>query len=247
MSGGRLEFGLGRGVSPVEAGKYGHDPADSQAMFEEALHVVHMGLRGEPIEFDGRFYHFHDVPLPLSPAQKPHPPFWYGLHTPESAERAAARGYNMVASETPELSRTSARRFREVWEATWGTSRPEPFIGLARFVVVAPTDAEAQAAAARAYPVWSENFHWLYRRAGRLPVFGERSHEFATATAGGRGVAGSPATVIRYLSAQLAGSDFNYFLGQFAFGNLTLEECRTSIDLFARDVMPALRRLKAAA
>jgi alkanesulfonate monooxygenase SsuD/methylene tetrahydromethanopterin reductase-like flavin-dependent oxidoreductase (luciferase family) len=134
-----------------------------------------------------------------------------------------------------------------VWNATWGTSAPQPFIGLNRFVVVAPTDAAAQAAAARAYPLWSENFHWLYRRAGRLPVFGERNTDWASASADGRGIAGSPATVTRYLSEQLAGSDFNYLLCQFAFGSLTPDECLTSIDLFARDVMPALRKLKAAA
>jgi len=247
MSGGRLEFGLGRGVSPVEAGMYGHDPAVSGKMFEEALQVIQMGLRGETLNFSGEFYRFRDVPLPLAPAQKPHPPLWYGLHTPDSAERAAKRGYNMVASDSPQLSQQSAHRFREVWDATHGTTRPQPFIGLARFVVVAATDALAQAAAERAYPMWSDSFHFLYRRAGRKPVFGERSNDFATAMADGRGVAGSPATVTRYLSNQLAGTDFNYMLCQFAFGNLTLDESLSSIELFASDVMPALRRAQAAA
>ena len=36
-----------------------------------------------------------------------------------------------------------------------------------------------------------------------------------------------------------AGAD--YFVGQFAFGDLTLKETLRSIELFARDVMPALR------
>jgi alkanesulfonate monooxygenase SsuD/methylene tetrahydromethanopterin reductase-like flavin-dependent oxidoreductase (luciferase family) len=247
MSGGRLEFGLGRGVSPVEAGMYGHDPAASERMFAEALQIVRMGLRGENLNFQGEFYRFNDVPLPLSPVQKPHPPLWYGLHTPESAERAAKRGYHMVASDTPEQSRLTARRFREVWDATHGMKRPRPFIGLNRFIVVAPTDAAARAAAERAYPVWSENFHWLYRRANRAPVFGERSNDFASASADGRGVAGSPATVTRYLAEQLAGSDFNYMVCQLAFGNLTVEESLTSIELFAREVMPALRQAKEAA
>jgi hypothetical protein len=33
----------------------------------------------------------------------------------------------------------------------------------------------------------------------------------------------------------------NYFVGQFAFGDLTLDETLHSIDLFAREIMPALR------
>ncbi len=37
MSGGRFEFGVGRGISPIEVGYYGIDPEKSQAMFGEAL------------------------------------------------------------------------------------------------------------------------------------------------------------------------------------------------------------------
>ena len=241
MSGGRLEFGVGRGISPVEAAIYGHDYGQAPAMMQEALQVILAGLRGGTLEFEGTHYRFHDVPLVLEPAQKPHPPLWYGLHTPESAERAAPLGYNMICSDSAEQSRATARRFREVWDATHGSARGEPWIGVNRFVVVAPTDAEAQAAAARAYPVWYHNFNWLYRRAGRSPMLGERPIDFAAACADGRGVAGSPATVVRFFTEQLAGSDFNYLVGQFAFGDLTLTEVQTSVELFARQVMPALR------
>jgi alkanesulfonate monooxygenase SsuD/methylene tetrahydromethanopterin reductase-like flavin-dependent oxidoreductase (luciferase family) len=226
---------------------YGHDPADADRMYQEALQIIQMGLRGEPLTFNGEFYHFKDVPLPLEPVQKPHPPLWYGLHTVESAERAARNGYNMVAADPIGQAQAVATRFLDVWREAHGPAAREPWIGLNRFIVVAPTDAAAQAAAERAYPVWSENFHWLYRRAGRAPVFGERSNDFASASEGGRGIAGSPATVTAYLAEQLTGSNFNYLLGQFAFGDLTLEECRTSIDLFARHVMPALREAKEAA
>lgn len=245
MSGGRLEFGLGRGISPVEAATYGHDYTKADKMLAEGLQVVLMGLRGETLEFAGEFYRFHDVPLAVEPVQKPHPPLWYGLHTPESAERAAQRGYNMVCSDESTQSRATAKRFREVWDATHGAAAPPPFIGVNRFIVVAPTDDEARAAAARAYPVWYQSFNWLYRRAGRSPVFGERPTDFASASAQGRGIAGSPATVVRYLADQLAGSEFNYLVCQFAFGDLTLAEVLTSVEQFAQHVMPALRDLKA--
>ena len=35
----------------------------------------------------------------------------------------------------------------------------------------------------------------------------------------------------------------NYVVGQFAFGDLTLDECRRSIGLFVSEVMPKLRAL----
>jgi hypothetical protein len=57
----------------------------------------------------------------------------------------------------------------------------------------------------------------------------------------GQGVAGSPATVRDYLGTQLADTGCTYMVGQFAFGDLTRDECLRSIGLFAREVMPSLR------
>ena len=59
--------------------------------------------------------------------------------------------------------------------------------------------------------------------------------------AGGQGIAGSPETVTEYLRPQLAETGCNYVVGQFAFGDLTRDECLRSIGLFANGVMPALR------
>jgi hypothetical protein len=59
----------------------------------------------------------------------------------------------------------------------------------------------------------------------------------------GKGICGSPATVAAELRKQLLTSQCNYCVGQFAFGALTFEEMKTSISLFARDVMPELRKL----
>src|SRR5215510_10452279 len=44
MSGGRLELGVGRGVSPIEVGFYGVDPAEGQRRFAESLKVIKHGL-----------------------------------------------------------------------------------------------------------------------------------------------------------------------------------------------------------
>ena len=64
---------------------------------------------------------------------------------------------------------------------------------------------------------------------------------YVDVAARGQGVAGSPATVTDFLSRQLAETRCNYVVGQFAFGDLTREECLRSIALFASHVMPALR------
>jgi len=53
------------------------------------------------------------------------------------------------------------------------------------------------------------------------------------------GVAVSPTTVRDFISAEIAATGTNYVLSWFAFGDMTLKESLTSIELFAREVMPA--------
>jgi alkanesulfonate monooxygenase SsuD/methylene tetrahydromethanopterin reductase-like flavin-dependent oxidoreductase (luciferase family) len=58
----------------------------------------------------------------------------------------------------------------------------------------------------------------------------------------GQVFAGSPASVTQWLRAQLDQTGTNYVVGQFAFGDLTPEETRHSVELFAQHVMPELRK-----
>jgi hypothetical protein len=68
-----------------------------------------------------------------------------------------------------------------------------------------------------------------------------RPPEWDALVAVGQGVAGSPNAVTEFLQSQLTETHCNYVVGQFAFGDLTRDECLRSIKLFSDEVMPALR------
>jgi hypothetical protein len=53
-------------------------------------------------------------------------------------------------------------------------------------------------------------------------------------------VAGNPETVRKFLQAQLDESAANYLVGQFAFGDLSLDESLRTVELFKKEVMPTL-------
>ena len=239
MSGGRLEMGFGRGASPIELEYYGQDPDEAQEIYAEGLELILQGLTRPVLDFKGKHFSFSGVPMELKPKQQPHPPIWYGVHAPDSAERAARRNLNVVSLDAPDETRLAMDHYR----ATWRPPQPGavmPKLGLGRFIVVAADDAEALRLARRAYPVWHDAFTHLFRLRGRGQRH-PRPADFDALAAVGQGVAGSPATVTAFLRDQLAETGCNYVVGQFAFGDLTLAECLTSIGLFAEKVMPALR------
>ncbi len=240
MSGGRLDIGFGRGSSPIELAVYGQNPEEAQRIYAEGLDLVLRGLTRKTLDFTGEFFTFTDVPMELEPLQKPHPPLWYGVHSTESAERAARRGLNIVSLDPAAPTRSFTDRFREVWREVHGEDGAVlPRIGLGRFVVVAEDDAEALRIARRAYPVWHRSFTFLFRLRGSSPRH-PRPPDFDGVMASGQGIAGSPDTVRAFLQSQLDTAGANYLVGQFAFGDISLDEALRSVGLFSEKVMPAL-------
>jgi alkanesulfonate monooxygenase SsuD/methylene tetrahydromethanopterin reductase-like flavin-dependent oxidoreductase (luciferase family) len=239
LSGGRLELGFGRGAAPIELEYYGTDPQEAQEIYAEAVELVIKGLTQKVLDFKGRRFSFSGVPMELEPLQKPHPPIWYGVHAPDSAERAARRALNVVSLDPPNETRLAMERYRTIWRQVH-VGAPLPKLGLGRFIVVAPSDAAALALARRAYQVWHASFTYLFRRHGRQQSH-PRPPTFDLLVERGQGIAGSPAAVAEFLSAQLEATGCNYVVGQFAFGDLTLQESLQSIGLFTGEVIPLLR------
>ena len=236
---GRLELGVGRGISPHELALYGMTSEAAQARFTEALSVVLSGLESPVLNFRGDFYSYQDVPLPLRPFQTPHPPLWYGALRPETAEWAAGRRMNIVIGNGP------AAEVRAVAERYWSCSAPsfgtEPKIGIMRQIVLADSDAEARASARRAYRSWRDSFTYLWRLRGDGFADSLVPSDFDSLEARGEAVAGSVDKVLSVLRKDLVETRTNYLVCRFAFGDLTIEETLRSAALFAEHVMPVLR------
>jgi alkanesulfonate monooxygenase SsuD/methylene tetrahydromethanopterin reductase-like flavin-dependent oxidoreductase (luciferase family) len=241
LSGGRLELGVGRGVSPLEIAAFGVDPAKSQAMYLEAYQVLMKALGSRSVSFQGEYFKFEDVPFILEPVQKPHPPLWYGVFNAESTEWAAKTGVNVVTNLPAEAVRAITDRYRAEWAKLGREPQRIPLMGMNRHMVIAESDREAMEIGRRAYRRWFANFTSLWRRHKvPLPKNIAYSEDFDGIVKSGQAIAGSPETVREAIARQAAQSGVNYLLARFAFGDLTLEESLHSADLFARSVIPGL-------
>jgi alkanesulfonate monooxygenase SsuD/methylene tetrahydromethanopterin reductase-like flavin-dependent oxidoreductase (luciferase family) len=76
LSGGRLEFGIGRGFVAHDYEVLGVSYRDAQARLTESLHVILEAWTGEAFTHHGAYFQFPEVEVWPRPEQRPHPPIW---------------------------------------------------------------------------------------------------------------------------------------------------------------------------
>jgi alkanesulfonate monooxygenase SsuD/methylene tetrahydromethanopterin reductase-like flavin-dependent oxidoreductase (luciferase family) len=243
LSGGRLELGVGRGVTPYELGYFGVDATGTRALFDEVLTVLLTGMTQAQLTFTGTHYQYHDVPMELRPLQQPYPPLWYPTHNPESVGYAARHGYHFVGLGPATLVRQHVDAY---WQ-TWETHRHDlgrlnghvatPKVGILRQVYVADTDVEAVATARAAYEHWYRSITKLWHDHDDHSV--DSLFAWETATQYETILCGTPARVREQMTRLLEVSGCTYVLCAFAWGTLSQAQALRSLRLFVEEVMPA--------
>jgi alkanesulfonate monooxygenase SsuD/methylene tetrahydromethanopterin reductase-like flavin-dependent oxidoreductase (luciferase family) len=150
LSGGRVNWGVGRGFDATEFGAFGVDGAESTARFRETVGAVLAAWREERVSWDGRFFRFRDVELLPKPLQKPHPPCWMAATSEPAIEWAASEGHSILMdphSPHAEIGRKKAL-YRERLEAA-GHSFEGRELPVARLIALAETPSAAEEVARR--------------------------------------------------------------------------------------------------
>ncbi|GAA0834652.1 LLM class flavin-dependent oxidoreductase [Streptosporangium amethystogenes subsp. fukuiense] len=98
ISGGRVEFGTGRGASPLEYQAFQKPFEKSRQIWEDSLEatLAIWNADGEPISRSNEFFEIPDVSVYPRPAQVPHPPVWVASTSLEGYLAAARHGYNLL-------------------------------------------------------------------------------------------------------------------------------------------------------
>jgi alkanesulfonate monooxygenase SsuD/methylene tetrahydromethanopterin reductase-like flavin-dependent oxidoreductase (luciferase family) len=238
-----LQLGVGRGGALLEHQRYGIDPATAQAMYHEAFAVLMQACEAEVLNFDGRFYQFKDYLAVAKPVQRPHPPLWYGAANADAVPWAVTRGINVISLGPASRARDIVSRYRDDWANAGNSSDELPMIGISRHIVVAETDEEARRIAAEAYLPWREALELLWQRSRvAFPLAAAYPKRFDELAAIGHGIAGSPATVLKYLKELARETGVNYLACHMIFGTMRFEAAATSLRLLAREVIPTLQQ-----
>ena len=244
LADGRVDVGLGRGYQQYEFARLGLDLQSARARWDEAVDVIVAALSGEPFSYNGTHYTIPETTIFPRPKQRPHPPMWVTAQSPQSVEATVRRGFNLL---TGGFGVPVARmaQFRQQFDHLVAQHAPAcpPAVGVQRAVYV--TDREADARNAVDDARWNMRVtlslrngyervvggHAIPVPAPNEPSTDELLEDYL--------VIGTPENVIRQIQRLQQAVGISHFNCSFWFGDLDQPRVLKSMDLFAREVMPA--------
>jgi alkanesulfonate monooxygenase SsuD/methylene tetrahydromethanopterin reductase-like flavin-dependent oxidoreductase (luciferase family) len=242
LSGGRLDFGVGKGYRYNEFAGFCVDMEEADARFDEALSVITQAFVNDtPFSHRGHYWQYDNIVVEPPTAQRPHPPFWMGAGSRRSVAEVARRGYNLLLGQYDLAEDVIAlvAQFKADVEARSRVFDPMQ-VGVARAVHIARDQEDLAAAFERRY-----QGHMRINRLSERPGGDTRERFAAHDEAAVRhlcnetAIFGTPDDIARKLEALRAGG-VDYVMINFGGS-------RDNIRRFARDIMPAFAGERVAA
>jgi alkanesulfonate monooxygenase SsuD/methylene tetrahydromethanopterin reductase-like flavin-dependent oxidoreductase (luciferase family) len=233
LSGGRLDFGVGKGYRHNEFAGFCLPMEEADERFEESLDVLTKAFTCDtPFSHQGKYWQFDNIVVEPPTAQRPHPPFWMGAGSASSVRQVAERGYNMLLGQhsLSEEILEQVAQFRDEVEARGRAFDPMQ-VAVARAVHIAKDAADKAAALERRY-----QGHMRINALARRPD-GDTRERFKNDEAEARyesaesALFGSPDEIMKKLE-RLQQGGVEYVIINFGGS-------RENIRRFARDIMPA--------
>jgi len=261
ISGGRLISGFVRGIG-AEYHTFGVNPTFSHDRFHEAHDlIVRAWTEPGPFAFQGKHYNVQYVNLWPRPFQKPHPPIWIPSQgSKETIDWASHpdRRYTYLQTFSPvKVVGRYLKMYRDTCTG-YGYQAKDSQLGWAVPVYVAATDDLARKEAKAHFEAFRNVFvrmplemllppGYTSRESlknvmkAKAQMFGDVTLEQALEL--GLFVCGSPKTVMAAFENYWKEMRFGNLLVMCQFGTLPADLTRKNLELFAREVMPALKAL----
>jgi alkanesulfonate monooxygenase SsuD/methylene tetrahydromethanopterin reductase-like flavin-dependent oxidoreductase (luciferase family) len=260
LSAGRLIAGMVVGLG-VEAFAYEVNPTFVRERYREAHDLVlRAWTEPGPFHFEGKHYDFRWVNVWPRPYQTPHPPVWIpGSGSMETIRFVAERRYPWIALPYSQFAvmKEHFDMLREHAASALGEEVPPERVGWPCMIYVAETDEQARRE-------FEPHFWYLAKTLLRLPreyMFPpghtsiesqlKASHQkrkfislvetWKEADDGLYAIVGSPETVRQKMREGIKAAGCGIIQGIFQVGSLPHALTMKSMELFAREVMPALR------
>ncbi|HEX6982601.1 MAG TPA: LLM class flavin-dependent oxidoreductase [Balneolaceae bacterium] len=237
LSKGRAEIMVGRGSFTESFPLFGYDLNDYDELFAEKLDLLLTLRQQEKVTWSGK----HRASINgrgIYPQPTGSIPIWIAVGgTPQSAYRAGALGLPMalgiIGGQPERFKPLTDLHLRGAQEAGY----PEPELSINSHGFIADTSQEA---ADIAFPAFKQTMDKIGKERGWSPMTREQFE--ASRTLRGANVVGSPQEVIDKILFQHEIFGHRRFMLQMSVGSMSHKKLLRSIELFATEVAPAVRK-----
>ena len=238
LSGGRLDFGIGKGYRYNEFAGFCVPMEEADARFDECLEVILKAWTAdEPFSHRGTYWAYDQIVVEPPTAQQPHPPIWMGAGSERSIRQVAQKGYNLLLGQyaSPEDVGRAIAVFKDTVEAHGRRFDPMQ-VGVTRAFFVTDTQAEKEAALERRLQNRVRQLRLATRPDGTVHGGPDRATGDPQVVNERSAMYGSPDEIAQRLEAlRDAGAGYVLLNGGGSGGGA---RGRTSLRRFARDIMP---------
>ena len=253
LSNGRFQLGLGSGYRPYEFEGLGMSYELRREIQQEAIPLILKGFHDKRVNHDGKHFKFkmdEQYEIFPQPIQQPHPPLFMGAGTNESMQFAAEHGFGLMQSSLPsvEVIGEHVEHYRKHMKTAPAPLNQNPAFGnvdVVRMVYVAPTDAKAREESEAGITHHMKTFQAAGSYLGDVTEK-KRDDQFAYDNLAETTILhGSPDTVIRRIEAfrKVGATSIMIHYPPYYGQQQTIDMLR----LFAKEVLPHVREMKAAA
>lgn len=241
MSNGRFDFGIGVGSQYEEFRTFGINSEERVGRTWEMAELIERCFdEAGTFSFKGKYYDFPEITFTTKPVQK-QMPIWWGGEGPKNLQRAAQRGYHLMAGGNLKASNAYDEALRAA-----GRNPADHHIGPMTFTCIADTEEQAWEASLEGIHYFI-NFYMLRRnlKGERPPASNEitraqiRSSNLSTEAPWALAV-GSRDQVVRYFEKVRDGARgrMTHMVISPRHAGMTTEAAHRTLRYFASDVMP---------
>jgi len=236
LSGGRLEFGVGRGSQRYEYARLGVPLDEKGARFEEALEIIRQAWIEEAFAYHGTYYHFPETTVYPRVLQRPHPPVWIASTTPPTLRYAVKSRCPVMGSALLTLPR--AKEYFALYQsllAEDGQDTASAVFALSRRLYVAADTGHVRQAAERCVA-----FHYTWAKQMGIAKSGAHGDLSFDELFDSSYIFGTPDECVVRLSELRAMGIQEVICNMNFAGVLEHRQVLDSMQLFAAKVMPQL-------
>ena len=233
LCGGRLNFAIGSGFSPLEYQSFGMSMEEAREKYWEAFELILKAWTQEEFSHLGKHYRVENGSLYVKPLQKPLPPTWIAASSDETLLRAGELGFPIMGipfARSASLLEVKQKNelFKEAYFRSGHKSEPEIIVALHVYLRHNEKDAVESAR-----PCFDRVVDYLkkYRRPGaRVP-------DFDTLKKDQLAVFATPEDACA-IFREYENTGVTHIICMVNFGGVPMPEVRRTLDLMAKEVMP---------